>query len=173
MGYVLGFDFGQRRIGVAVADLEVGVATGLRTIRWESRVDLRKHLDRLIGQYEPVRLVVGDPIPLGGRSEVSTPGRTERSAHEIFMDRLRGWYGLPVTGWDERLTTAAARRVLREAGVGERRARARGGADRMAAVLLLQHWLDTTAAEREQEAASSEPSGAGAQAGESGRERNG
>jgi putative Holliday junction resolvase len=136
MARVLGLDHGRRRIGVAVADTKTGVATGLDTIRFEGWKDLRAMLGTVIAEQEVERFVVGYPLALDG-------GRTERCAQvETFSRRLVGWFGLPVTLWDERLTSAQASRVQQEAGRSERQARAAGMLDRASATLLLQNWLD-------------------------------
>jgi len=136
MGGVLGFDFGDRRIGVALAPQGVAVATGLPTITYSGRRDLRRQLERLIVEKDPDILVVGLPLNLDGSCG-------ERcTASEAFAERLRGWFGIPVRMQDERLTTVEAERVRVEAGTEGRRAREEGLTDRAAAVLLLQRWID-------------------------------
>jgi putative Holliday junction resolvase len=136
MGGVLGFDFGDRRIGVALAPEGISVAIGLPTIIYTGRKDLRRQLERLIEEKDPDMLVVGLPLNLDG-------SRGERCAiSEAFAERLRGWFGLPVRLHDERLTTVEAERVRLEAGTESRKAREEGLIDRAAAVLMLQSWID-------------------------------
>jgi putative Holliday junction resolvase len=145
MARVLAFDHGERRIGVAVADTDVGVATGLETVSWTGKRDLRDSMTALVDEQRPDLLVVGLPLNMDG-------SRGERcEAAGAFADRLRGWTGLPVEMMDERLTSVEADRVRREAGVSEARSRAGGMTDRAAAVLLLQTWLDSRSSVREEE----------------------
>lgn len=134
---VMAFDYGERRVGVAVGDADVGVATGLPTIRFSGRRDLHSRLRDLVGDHQPEQFVVGYPLNMDG-----TPGdRCE--AVEGFAGRLKGWFGRPVALWDERLTSAQAERIQRQAGVTDLRARDKGLVDRASAVLILQSWLDS------------------------------
>jgi putative Holliday junction resolvase len=136
MGRVLGFDFGDRRLGVAGAHDEIGVATGLSTIAYDGRKDLRHQVGRLMEEQRPERLIVGNPLNLNGSVG-------ERSAAATrFAEQLRSWFGLPVELWDERLTSAQADRIRVEAGTSTAQARRGGMIDRAAAVLILQSWLD-------------------------------
>ena len=137
MGGILGFDFGDRRIGVAFAPDGVAVATGLETITYSGRKDLHRRLKRLIEEREPDLIVVGLPLNTDG-------SRGERcEASEAFADRLRGWFPVTVQMHDERFTTAEAERIRMEAGTDNRQAREDGLTDRAAAVLLLQNWIDS------------------------------
>lgn len=133
-GRVLALDLGRRRIGLAVSDPLGLTAQGLPTLeRRNKRVDLEA-LCRLAEQYGAALVLVGHPLHLSGRAGVEA----ERAA--AFAEQLRRHLPCPVLLWDERLTTAEAQRVLRESGISiEKRARA---VDRMAAVLLLQGYLD-------------------------------
>ena len=136
-GRILGFDFGDRRMGVALSD-PLGVTaqplTTLERASWKS--DLGRIRD-LVREHEVVRIVVGMPLSMDG-------GRNERvRLTEEFMDRLRTTIGLPIDPWDERLTTVQAERTLLEGDVS--RARRRRVIDRLAAVILLQAYLDAHA----------------------------
>jgi putative Holliday junction resolvase len=136
-GRILGFDFGERRIGVALSDPLGITAQPLATLERASwRRDLGRIRD-LVGTHGVVRIVVGMPLGMDG-------GRTGgvRLAEE-FIDRLREATGLPVDAWDERLTTVQAERILLEGDVS--RARRRKAIDRLAAVILLQAYLDARA----------------------------
>ena len=136
MGKVIALDHGESRVGVAAADEAVGVATGLETIRWQGRKDLEEQLARVVEEHDPRRWVIGYPLNMDG-------SRGQRcQAVETFARRLVGWFGIPVTLWDERLTSAQASRVRKEAGVREEQARSKGSVDRASAVLILQSWLD-------------------------------
>jgi len=134
MGRVLALDVGRRRIGLAVSD-ELGLtAQGLETLeRGNCRADLDA-LTRMAARWNAVLLLVGHPVKLSGEE-----GRQAEWVRQ-FAERLAAHTGLPVQLWDERLTTVEAERVLKQSGISiAKRARAR---DRLAAVLLLQSYLD-------------------------------
>ena len=131
---VLAFDFGTRRIGVAVGNTVVRIAHPLTTIAGEANAPRFAAIDALVAQWQPGALVVGRPLHEDGTEQEMT-ARAER-----FARQLEGRYGLPVTRVDERFTSRAAATTLRESGV-------RGGArlaakDEVAAQLILQSWLD-------------------------------
>ncbi len=131
---ILALDLGARRIGVAVSDPLGITAQGLETIqRGNGRGDM-EILQRLAKQYEVGLVLVGQPLHMSGAIG------TQAQKAEVFAAQLRRRLGLEVSLWDERLTTAQAQRVLKSSGVSlEKRKRA---VDRMAAVILLQSYLD-------------------------------
>lgn len=109
-GTLLGFDFGLARIGVASGELETGLASALTTLHAEANDERFAAIARLIGEWQPVALVVGIPTHLDGREHELT-ARCRR-----FANQLHGRYGLPVTLVDERLSSAEAEERLSEAG---------------------------------------------------------
>ena len=131
---VLGLDVGTKRIGIAVSDELRLLARGLNTLQRQSkRVDLEKLAD-IIQEYGIAEIVVGHPLRLGGETSAQTDKVT------AFAAELRDRIGLPVHLWDERLTSAEANRVLRDAEVStHKRARA---VDRIAAILILQSFME-------------------------------
>ena len=131
---VLAFDFGTRRIGVAVGDLATRLAHPLITIEREREADRFAEIAALVDEWKPSRLVVGLPVHADG-----TPHETTARAQR-FARQLAGRTGLPVDLADERHTTVAAGSSLAEA--GRTGARARDVRDRVAAQLILQGWLD-------------------------------
>ncbi len=131
---VLAFDFGTRRIGVAVGDLGTRLAHPLATIERGSERERFDAIAALVAQWQPARLVVGLPVHADGAPHETTV-RAER-----FGRQLAGRTGLPVDYADERLTTISAAASLDEAGVKGRQARV--VRDRVAAQLILQGWLD-------------------------------
>ena len=131
---VLAFDFGTRRIGVAVGDLATRIAHPLATIEREREAERFDAIAALVREWKPSRLVVGLPVHADG-----TPHETTARA-ERFGRQLAGRTGLPVDYADERHTTQAAGLSLSDAGVDGRRAR--DVRDRVAAQLILQAWLD-------------------------------
>jgi len=131
-GTILALDPGTRRVGLAVSDPERRVALGLPTFELGRGTKLVDHLRAILEAYGVRRIVVGHPKTM--RGEV---GREAQRAAALAR-RLRHELGLEVQLWDERLTTAAGRRLLR----GTRAPK--GARDRLAATLLLQNYLDWT-----------------------------
>lgn len=133
-GRVLALDVGKKRIGLAVSD-ELGItAQGLDTLE---RVRIREDLDRLketAARLGVTLLLVGRPMHMSG-----SESRQSEYTRE-FAERLAKHVSLPVVFWDERLTSAEAERLLREGGATlEQRKKA---VDRMAAILLLDSYLE-------------------------------
>ena len=133
-------DVGARRIGLAVSDALGITAQGIETLeRRNKRTDFGI-LERVIKRYEVGEIVVGYPLRMSG----NTGTQSEKMA--AFADELRRRFALPVHLWDERLTTAEAHRILDETDMSTRR---RGEViDRMAAVLILQSFLEARSQER-------------------------
>jgi putative Holliday junction resolvase len=133
-GRVLGLDVGSRRIGVAVSDPLGITAQGLETVqRRNKRADLAA-LGLVIRDYGVRQIVVGLPLRMSGAEG------TQSDKMQLFAEELRKCFRLPVHLWDERLTSAEANRLLRETELSiEKRAKA---VDRMAAVLILQGWME-------------------------------
>ena len=131
---VLAFDFGTRRIGVAVGDLATRLAHPLATIDAERDEGRFAAIAALVAEWKPARLVVGLPVHVDGSAHPMT-ARAQR-----FGRQLAGRTGLPVEYADERHTTTAAASSLADAGRTGRRARS--VRDQVAAQLILQGWLD-------------------------------
>ena len=133
-------DFGSKTVGVAISDPLLVTAQGIEIIRRKEENKLRRTLARieeLIVAYEVSEIVLGFPKhmnnSLGERAELSL----------AFKDKLERRTGLPVTMWDERLTTVAADKAMMEAGIRQEH---RGEyVDKIAAVLILQGYLDCLA----------------------------
>jgi putative Holliday junction resolvase len=114
-GTVLAFDFGERRIGVAVGELELKLAHPLETVHAASDSARFHSIERLVGEWRPVALVVGLPVHLdGSEHELSRRCRN-------FARRLRARFGIDTYLTDERLTSYAAGLALADAGVRGRR----------------------------------------------------
>jgi putative Holliday junction resolvase len=139
---LLGMDVGARRIGLAVSDPLGITAQGIETLeRRNKRTDFAI-LERVIRRYEVGEIVVGYPLRMSG----STGNQSEKMA--AFAEELRRKFALPVHLWDERLTTAEAHRILDQTGMSTRR---RGEVvDQMAAVLILQSFLEARTHNRDQ-----------------------
>lgn len=133
-GTVLAFDFGLKRIGIAVGETLLGQARALVTLELESNEARFAAISRLIEEWQPALLVVGLPLSLDG-GEHDMTARCRR-----FANQLHGRFGLPVALRDERLTSAAAETELREAGMDWRARRKR--VDALAAQHILQDYFD-------------------------------
>ncbi|PTR15221.1 MULTISPECIES: Holliday junction resolvase RuvX [unclassified Nitrosospira] len=133
-GMILAFDFGVKRIGTAVGNLELSLAHPLSTIGNESKRACFAGIAQLIEEWQPVLLVVGLPTyPDGGEHEL-----TRRSRR--FAQRLERRYGIETLLVDERYTSTSASNALREAGVnGIKQKRVM---DQVAAQLILQTYFD-------------------------------
>lgn len=133
-GRLLGLDVGTKTIGLALSDVGRMIATGHSTIRRTKFKDDARDLLDLAGSLDVTGLVVGLPLNLDG-----TRGPRVQST-EAFCRNLGALTELPMLLWDERLTTAAAERMLIEADMSRRR-RA-DVIDKLAATLILQSALD-------------------------------
>ena len=132
---IMALDVGSRTIGIACSDALLMTAQGIETIR---RTSLEKdfyRLSELITEYEVHELVVGMPKNMNG-----TKGERAEKTEE-FVEKMKEFIDLPVTFWDERLSTVMAERQLIAADVS--RKKRKDVIDKMAAVLILQTYLDT------------------------------
>ncbi len=125
---------GEKRIGVALSDETGTIAQGKGVLRRRTLEEDTKHLAEKAREWGVVRIVVGLPLNMNG-----TEGEQARAVRE-FAQALEGAAGIPVELWDERLTSAEAERVLLEADLSRRKRK--GLRDELAAVLILQSWLD-------------------------------
>lgn len=135
---IMGLDFGSKTVGVAISDPLGITAQGIEIIRREQENKLRKTLARieaLAAEYHVTQIVLGFPKNMN-----NTVGeRAEKTL--AFGEMLERRTGLPVTMWDERLTTVSAQRTLMESGV--RRENRKEYVDMIAAVYILQGYLDS------------------------------
>lgn len=130
----MALDVGSRTIGIACSDALLMTAQGIETIRRTSLENDFSRLRELISEYEVHELVVGMPKNMNG-----TKGdRAEKT--EEFVEKMKAVIDLPVTFWDERLSTVMAERQLIAADVS--RKKRKGIIDKMAAVVILQGYLD-------------------------------
>jgi putative Holliday junction resolvase len=134
-GRILALDLGKRRIGLAVSDELRITAQGLETLQ---RTNMREDLARLASlaaQRGVTRILIGNPLHMSGSEGAQSAWVRE------FAEKLESHCGLAVQLWDERLTTVAAERVLRDSGISlQKRRRA---VDRLAAVILLASYLES------------------------------
>ena len=129
---LLGFDYGTKRIGVAVGQDITRTVAPLTTLHSQNNKPDWDAIGKLITEWQPDRLVVGLPLHLDGSSQALTE-RVQR-----FGNQLKGRYNLPVEMMDERLTSHEA-----ETELATRRGKtAKADIDALAAALILQSWLD-------------------------------
>ncbi|MDA8256037.1 MAG: Holliday junction resolvase RuvX [Betaproteobacteria bacterium] len=140
-GSVLAFDFGTKRIGVAIGtqlgEGQSGPARALTTIAAEANDARFDAIAKLIAEWQPVRLLVGRPLGEDGTPHEMT-ARCER-----FANQLRGRFRLPVDAVDERFSSAEADARLRERGLPWQQRKTRVDAE--AALVILQTWSETHA----------------------------
>lgn len=140
---IMGLDFGSKTVGVAISDALLMTAQGVEIIRRKEENKLRQTLARieeLIVEYEVEEIVLGLPKHMNGTEGV----RVELT--EEFKEKLERRTGLPVTFWDERLTTVSADRTMMEAGI--RRENRKDYVDMLAATFILQGYLDRRSNEK-------------------------
>ncbi|RKN80439.1 Holliday junction resolvase RuvX [Paenibacillus ginsengarvi] len=135
MGRIMGLDYGDKTIGVAVSDEFGWTAQGVEVIRRRKPEDDELRLQQLTAEYEVQSIVVG--LPKNMNNTIGPRGELCMAFAESLRESLR----LPVSMWDERLSTAAAQRTLLEADVSRKKRKM--VVDKMAAAIILQNYLDS------------------------------
>jgi len=133
-GTVLAFDFGERRIGIAVGEHLIHSANPLATIDSESNAVRFTAITQLVNEWQPTLLVVGLPLSLDG-SETDMTQLCKK-----FARRLNGRFNLPVALVDERYSSAEASQLLNETGIKGRAQKAM--LDQVAAQTILRSYFD-------------------------------
>lgn len=131
---ILGLDYGNKRVGVAVSDQLGWTAQPLTTLKMEGHQELLKEIKSYLDQYDVEKIVVGMPYNMDG-----TRGKRAEIT-QAFINFLENNLKLPIIIQDERLTTIQAKNILLEADVS--RAGRKKVIDKMAAALILQTYLD-------------------------------
>ena len=142
----MGLDYGSRTVGVAISDAMQITAQGIEIIRRKDENKLRQTLARieeLIEEYEVTEIVLGFPKNMN-----DTLGPRVEATLE-FKEKLERRTGLPVAVWDERLTTVSADKTMMEAGI--RREHRKEYVDMIAAVFILQGFLDRRAMKQKED----------------------
>ena len=131
---IMGLDIGTRTIGIAISD-ELGItAQGLKTLRRKSMEEDFKEIAAIIRQFEIEKIIVGLPQNMDGTLGI----QAEKVLN--WMEALKDRVEIPMATWDERLSTVGASRVLLEADLSRRKRK--NVIDKLAAVLILQGYLD-------------------------------
>ena len=133
-GTILAFDFGVKRIGVAVGEWPLAQAHPLTTIHGEANAVRFAAIEALLKEWRPVSLVVGLPLALDGSAHEMTARSTR------FANQLRGRFGLPVDYAEERLSSVEAEGRLRAGGHNAKGAREH--VDALAAQIILQCFFE-------------------------------
>src|ERR1700723_3937228 len=134
---ILALDVGSKRIGVAVTDPLGITAQGLDTIQRQNKRRDLEALRQVLEKYDVREIVVGLPLRLSGAEG------TQSDKMRLFAADLQVHFGVTVHLWDERWTSTQATRLLRETDLSIKK---RGQAvDRMAAILILQSWMEAHA----------------------------
>lgn len=137
----MSLDVGTRTIGIAVSDLLGMIAGGVETIKRTSLERDFERLAELVKEYEVDTLVVGYPKNMNG-----TIGERAQSCEAMAEELRERFTGVQVVLWDERLSTVAAEKVLVDADL--RRKKRKKVIDMMAAVVILQNYLDSKQLQR-------------------------
>jgi putative Holliday junction resolvase len=132
-GAVLALDFGERRIGVAVGDREIGIAHPLETIHYRRDQDPLALLETLVREWHPVLFAVGLPVSADGTEHDLAP------AVRRFCDGLKQRFGIGIRLIDERYTSTAASEILGDAGIRGRRQK--DYLDQIAAQMILEDFF--------------------------------
>jgi putative holliday junction resolvase len=131
---ILGLDVGSKRIGLAISDPLGITAQGLETLQRQNKRSDFAQLEQVIREHRVAEIVIGLPLRMTGAEGI------QAEKMQGFADQIRRRFRLPVHLWDERLSSAQANRLLRETDMSIKR---RGEVvDQMAAVLILQSWMD-------------------------------
>lgn len=130
----LGIDYGERRIGVAKSDSTGLIASSLQTLIVKSDKDAAEKLSMLIAQWSPAGLVIGYPLHVSGKPSPKC------AVVDRFIERLEKVFTGPIYRVDERYTSEEAAGIVHAH--GKRAGKDKGRVDRLAAVLILQRFLD-------------------------------
>lgn len=133
---VMGFDFGLKRIGVAVGDTRIGIAHAIDTIHAESNADRMNAVDVLVKEWQPALLVIGEPT----YENAVDPHPVAHLARK-FGNRLKERHRLPVAYVNEFLSSQEASSQLAEQGIKGRAQKTQ--LDAVAAQVILQSYFDT------------------------------
>lgn len=136
-GYILSFDFGMRRIGVAVGQTTTSTASALETVAHSGQPDWNA-IDRLVKEWKPALLLVG--LPLGAEGEETDMSRAARRFGKSLAER----YSIEVDYCDERLSSRVAEsRFAEQRASGSLRRKDASRLDAMAAQVILENWLQS------------------------------
>jgi len=136
---IIGIDYGDSRIEVAVSDPLGWTAQGVETIKWRNNIEEPiERLVQIINQYEAKKVIVGFPKNMNGT--IGPRGEKTDQFIELLKNRAED---IQIIKWDERLSTVAANKTMNELGV--KKSKKKQVVDQIAAVYILQGYLDAMA----------------------------
>lgn len=135
MGRLLGIDYGERRIGLAISDATGTIATPLEVVPGNDAPQAAKQIAGIAETREVSRIIIGLPMRMDG-----SHGPAAEKA-KAFADLIRKHTVIPIQLWDERFSTLTAEQALIEGGA--RREKRKQVVDKLAAQIILQHYLDS------------------------------
>lgn len=131
---IIGIDYGDKRIGIAVSDPSCFIASPVKTIINLGNTKVLDELEKIINDFNAEKIVLGVPKNMNG----TIGERAEKSTQ--FSELIKNRFKIEVILWDERLTTVSAHKIFNETNVrGKKR---KNSVDALAAVLILQTYLD-------------------------------
>ena len=135
VGRILGIDYGERRLGFAISDLLGITAQGLKTVKINSIKEILSTINEIVKEYNPEKILLGYPLNMNGTKSDKTID-VEKLAEKLKLE-----YKIEIILWDERWTTKAALRTMKD--IGKKIKGNKGEIDRIAVTILLQSYLDT------------------------------
>jgi len=133
-GRHLGIDFGTKRVGLAISDPSMTIATSLKTLLYHSSHELMAKLHDVCERHGVAQFVVGLPLTMKGEKGIAA------QKVEAFVELLEGEFTMPIVYVDERLTSKIAEQTLQSCGKSP--SRNKGEIDKIAAMIILQTHLD-------------------------------
>jgi len=132
---LLGIDYGTKKTGLAISGPLGTLCTPLSTVPTSKIMD---ELDSRIEEYQVSKIIVGWPLQEDGSAQQTT------KKVEEFIARLKKKFNgkIPIEAWDERYSSMRARALLKESGVGKKKRNQRGTVDAVAAVIILEEYLE-------------------------------
>lgn len=137
LGRILGVDPGERRTGIAISDPTQTIASAIKVIEHKSRVQAAEMIHEIAREHQVVLIVIGHPLDFDGEKNPQSM-KSQRLANEI-----QDLGSTPITLWDEYGSTQQAQQTRRELDVS--RKKRSGHLDEIAAVIILQDYLDSQA----------------------------
>jgi putative Holliday junction resolvase len=132
---ILGIDFGERRIGLALSDALGITAQGLPTLDTKETKDVFAHLESIVKDKNVTKVVVGMPKNMNG--SIGLKGIKVKKFIQELIKKIK----IDVIPWDERLTSVQSLKAMREMGTKQKH---KDVTDRISATLILQNYLDST-----------------------------
>ncbi len=138
MACIIGFDYGERRIGVAISVLELGIANPLKTIESSESKFLWREIDQIIKEWAPITLVVGCV------EHATQNNNLIKKKINVFCKNLKSRYHLPVEIIDESYSSTTANEILKDMRrKGQRKKINKPDIDKASAAIILNTWLSS------------------------------